>query len=44
MDRVEQIQQMAKRMRLQALHMAYRAGKAGAHLGGRINFKKIHAT
>ena len=40
MDKVEQIQQMAKRMRLQALHMAYRAGKAGAHLGGGDVYKR----
>ena len=44
MDRVEQIQQMAKRMRLQALHMAYRAGKAGAHLGGGLSCIEILAT
>ena len=44
MDKVEQIQQMAKRMRLQALHMAYRAGKAGAHLGGGLSCIEILAT
>lgn len=42
--RTEEIIEMAKRMRLMALDMAYAAGKSGAHLGGALSAIEILAT
>lgn len=43
-DRVQEIEAMAKRMRLAALDMAFEAGKGGAHLGGGLSCIEIFAA
>lgn len=43
-DRVQDIEAMAKRMRLAALDMAFAAGKGGAHLGGGLSAIEIFAA
>lgn len=43
-DKVQEIEAMAKRMRLAALDMAYAAGKGGAHLGGGLSCIEIFAA
>ena len=40
----EQVVEMAKRMRLKALDLAYAAGKTGAHLGGALSAVEILAA
>ncbi|MEG2341174.1 MAG: transketolase [Odoribacter sp.] len=39
-----EIQELAKRMRLKALEMAFKSGKNGAHLGGGLSVIEIMAT
>ena len=41
---IDQIEAMAKNMRLHALEMAYRAGENGAHLGGGLSCIEILAV
>ena len=43
-DRIQDIEAMAKRMRLAALDMALSAGKGGAHLGGGLSCIEIFAA
>ena len=43
-DQVQEIEAMAKRMRLAALDMAFAAGKGGAHLGGGLSCIEIFAA
>jgi len=44
MDKVERLQKMAMRMRLQSLEMALIADKGGAHLGGGLSAIEIFAV
>ena len=44
LDRIQDIEAMAKRMRLTALDMALAAGKGGAHLGGGLSCIEIFAA
>lgn len=44
MELEDRLTAMAKRMRLKALHMAFHAGKAGAHLGGGLSSIEILAV
>lgn len=43
-DRIQDMEAMAKRMRLAALDMAFAAGKGGAHLGGGLSCIEIFAA